>query len=675
MTRQQHHDGFAGRARFGRNRLPLTTGVAALALVATGLSAGMPSARAADEIFIGGALCLTGIQAPLDEPGLRGAELAVKVINQKGGVLGKQLKFVNLDGKSDPVTVGNSAAQVIGEGAQLMVAPCDFDMGGPADREAQKAGIVGISTCASSPLHGSVTLGDKQFTLSMWNTTMGAAAAEYAFKDKGWKNAYVITDTFIDYTTSLSEYFIDHFKALGGHVIFEDKYTQGAQDFSAQLARLQRSSEKPDVLFISSYMPDLGTIIRTIRQAGIEAPVLGGDSYDDSGPVRCARREIRQRRLFRDPQLHGARRHAGDGGLPRALPEGIRQGARHLVRRDRLGHHPGHGPGGREGGLDRRRQGRQGDGEHRVPAADRQAALDRCRPWPRARHRGGPGRAPGRQAQLHRLAPALRRAQAALPSQVHGGAQGLSTPVPDALVVDSVSKHFYQLRAVDGVSLRLARGEILGLIGPNGSGKTTLINVVTGVLPPTAGRVLASGRDLTGRPAYQIARAGLARTFQRVRLFGGLSVLENVMVAAMSVGARRAEASARAEAALARMGVERWAGTPATALPYGHERMVEVARALAMQPRFLFLDEPAAGLNEDESEELLTRLAKVPAESGLGMLIVDHDMRLIMRLCHRLHVLNYGRTIAEGTPQEVRMVPEVVEAYLGAPLEDEGAGA
>ena len=244
-----------------------------------------------------------------------------------------------------------------------------------------------------------------------------------------------------------------------------------------------------------------------------------------------------------------------------------------------------------------------------------------------------------------------------------------------ALVVDKVSKHFYELHAVDNVSLRLERGEILGLIGPNGSGKTTLINVVTGVLPPTGGRVFAGGRDLTGRPAYEIARAGLARTFQRVRLFGGLSVLENVMVAAMSIGARRADASLRAQAALTRMGVERWAGTPATALPYGHERMVEVARALAMRPRFLFLDEPAAGLNEDESEELLTRLAQVPAESGLGMLIVDHDMHLIMRLCHRLHVLNYGRTIAEGTPQQVRSVPEVVEAYLGAPLEHERAGA
>lgn len=247
------------------------------------LAAGAGSAIAADdEILIGGSLCLTGIQAPLDEPGLRGAELAVKYINEHGGVLGKKLRFVNLDGKSDPVVVGSNAAQLVAEGVEYMISPCDFDMGGPANREAQKAGIVGVSTCASSPLAGSVTLGDKQFTLSMWNTTMGAAAAEYAYNTKGWKTAYVVTDTFIDYTTSLSEYFIAHFEKLGGKVIAEDKYTQGAQDFSAQLARLQRA-EKPDVIFISSYMPDLGTIIRTIRQAGIEAPIMGGDSYDDQG--------------------------------------------------------------------------------------------------------------------------------------------------------------------------------------------------------------------------------------------------------------------------------------------------------------------------------------------------------------------------------------------------------
>lgn len=232
-------------------------------------------------------------------------------------------------------------------------------------------------------------------------------------------------------------------------------------------------------------------------------------------------------------------------------------------------------------------------------------------------------------------------------------------------MVDAVSRHFYQLRAVEQVSLRLRPGEILGLIGPNGSGKTTLINVVTGVLAPTAGRISADGVDITGWKAHRIARAGLARTFQRVRLFGGLSVRENVVVAAMSVGIGRRDAVREALSLLEGFGLVHLADHPATALPYGHERLVEVARALAMRPGYLFLDEPAAGLNENESEELLRRLAALPAERDLGMLIVDHDMHLIMRLCHRLHVLNYGRTIAEGTPEQVRRVPEVIEAYLG----------
>ncbi|MCI0431442.1 MAG: ABC transporter substrate-binding protein [Rhodospirillales bacterium] len=256
--------------------------IAAVGAVVLGIGGAAPAAAQDKEpILIGGTLCLTGIQAPLDAPGLKGAEIAVKAINEKGGVLGRPLKFINLDGKSDPVTVGNNATQLVAEGVHAIISPCDFDFGSPAHREAQKAGIVAVSTCASSPLHGSITLGDKQFTLSMWNTTMGSAGAEFALS-KGWKKAYVVTDTFIDYTTSLSEYFIKHFQATGGTIITEDKYTQGAQDFSAQLARLQRSADKPDVLFISSYMPDLATIIRAIREAGIATPIVGGDSYDDS---------------------------------------------------------------------------------------------------------------------------------------------------------------------------------------------------------------------------------------------------------------------------------------------------------------------------------------------------------------------------------------------------------
>ncbi len=277
-----------------RRASPRFAGLVGLALIAAACGANVTpgasgggsaapgaSAGGGDKVVIGGSLTLTGIQAPFDEPGLRGANLAIEELNKKGGILGKQVELVNLDGKSDPVVVGNNAIQLIEQGAAAIIAPCDFDFGSPASREAQKAGKVGISTCASSPLYNSNNLGDKQFTLSMWNTTMGSSAAEYAFKEKGWKTAYVVTDTFIDYTKSLSRYFIDSFKKAGGEVFGEDTYTQGAQDFSAQLQRIQALPAQPDVYFVSSYQPDLGTIIRAMRSAGISAPIFGGDSYDD----------------------------------------------------------------------------------------------------------------------------------------------------------------------------------------------------------------------------------------------------------------------------------------------------------------------------------------------------------------------------------------------------------
>jgi len=245
------------------------------------LLATAPANAAEDEILIGGALSLTGVQAPLDTPGFKGAQVAVKALNDAGGLLGKQVKFINIDGKSDPVTVGNVAVELIDKGADLIIAPCDFDFGGPASREAQAAGLVGISTCASDPLYSSWSLGDKQFTLSMWNTTMGATAADYALKERGWKTAYVVTDQFIAYTKSLSKYFVEHFKAIGGEIILEDTYTNGDNDFSAQLARLQALGKKPDVIFISSYGTDIAVMIRALREVGYDAPILGGDSYDD----------------------------------------------------------------------------------------------------------------------------------------------------------------------------------------------------------------------------------------------------------------------------------------------------------------------------------------------------------------------------------------------------------
>jgi branched-chain amino acid transport system ATP-binding protein len=238
-------------------------------------------------------------------------------------------------------------------------------------------------------------------------------------------------------------------------------------------------------------------------------------------------------------------------------------------------------------------------------------------------------------------------------------------PDHNALTIQGLSKYFVGLRALDGVSFTLSRGEILGLIGPNGSGKTTLINVVTGLLSATSGQVFVDGMEITNKKPHLIAHAGLARTFQTIRLFRELTVLENVEVAAVSMGLSRGAARLRATEVLEEIGISRWAEVRAGMLPYGLERRVEVARALATQPAFLLLDEPAAGLNEDESEELLQVLAVIPAKKDLGMLIVDHDMRLIMRLCHRLHVLNFGKTIGQGTPEEVRKIPAVLQAYLG----------
>src|ERR687891_536932 len=227
----------------------------ALGLSVAGLLVAATSASG-EEILIGGAVCLTGVQAPLDEPGFKGAQVAIKQINDAGGLLGQEVRFLNIDGKSDPVTVGNAAVELIDQGADLMVAPCDFDFGGPASREAQNAGIVGISMCASDPLYSSWSLGDKQFTLSMWNTTMGATAAEYAFNERGWKTAYVVTDQFIAYTKSLSKYFVEHFETLGGKILLEDTYTNGDNDFSAQLARLQGLGDMP--AFIEAYTEMFG---------------------------------------------------------------------------------------------------------------------------------------------------------------------------------------------------------------------------------------------------------------------------------------------------------------------------------------------------------------------------------------------------------------------------------
>ena len=225
---------------------------------------------------------------------------------------------------------------------------------------------------------------------------------------------------------------------------------------------------------------------------------------------------------------------------------------------------------------------------------------------------------------------------------------------------------FEGLLAIDGVSILLRQDQILGLIGPNGAGKTTLVNVLTGFQRPTSGRIYLSGEDVTNRQPHHLTRNGIARSFQNVRLFKECSVLENLEVSAVGVGLGRRQAHDRAMQILEWIGLEDKASLQADTLPYGDERRVGIARALATHPRFLLLDEPAAGLSDAECDVLMDTIAQIPGIFGCGVLIVEHNMRVIMHACGRIHVIDFGKTIAEGTPQEIQGDPIVIRAYLGA---------
>ena len=250
---------------------------------------------------------------------------------------------------------------------------------------------------------------------------------------------------------------------------------------------------------------------------------------------------------------------------------------------------------------------------------------------------------------------------------------------PPLLHVDGVSMRFRGLTALRTVSLTVGAGEIRGIVGPNGSGKTTLFNVISGLYRPAAGRVALADRDVTGARPYRLAHAGIARTFQNLRLFGALTVRDNVLVALdtsrlrgswryaiwpVGVWRHDRELNARADDVLARFGLDDFAHTLPGALPYGIQRRVEIARAMARQPALLLLDEPAAGLNGDEVRQL-GEIVRSIRDSGVTVVLIEHNMGLVMSLCERVTVLAAGVVIAEGTPAQVARTPQVIEAYLG----------
>ena len=249
----------------------------------------------------------------------------------------------------------------------------------------------------------------------------------------------------------------------------------------------------------------------------------------------------------------------------------------------------------------------------------------------------------------------------------------------DILKIEDVTQKFGGLTALSHIRIDIHPGEILGVIGPNGAGKTTLFNLITGIYRPSEGRILLNGKDITGKKPYQIAELGISRTFQNIRLFRKMTVQDNVMAglhirtksnlidAVFKPGRRKREEKEGEENAvqiLRFMGLDSLRFHLAESLPYGAQRKLEIARALATGPQLLLLDEPAAGMNEQETAELMRIIRKL-RDDGYTILLIEHDMKFVMNICHRIYVLDYGVQIAEGVPEEIKTNERVIEAYLG----------
>ena len=622
----------------------------------------------------------TGNMAPFDQPALAAAKVEVAKINAKGGVTGRPLKIVTCDTQGNKPDVAKLVgAKLVDQKVDIIFTTCDVDYATPVVQESINAGLLTVAPCIGTDQMGPSRFGAKgKLAFSFGNVAQdeGSAMAQYAW-NKGWKTAGTATNTLLVYFKDVVKAFQTRFTQLGGKIVSQATYTTGQNNVGNAVSQL--NGAKADVIVTATSFGALPPFVTGLRSLGNQTPVL--NSWAGDGTYWVTKAGVTNYYAVTYASAFGDDPNPAVNTLAKAVKAGTGGFVTGAAAIDGVVTAINRAGGSTNGAA----LAAQMEKFKKVPGISGLVSFSPpCTPCPAGTTASSRSPAPRRRSSARSPRRSFRSSPYTVSSAVARDRPGPPPaagsgphPVPiartrcrratrqGALRALSVSRSFQGVQALDDVTLELHRHEVVGLIGPNGAGKSTLVNLLTGFDAPTTGTIELDGRDITGWSAHRLARAGLARTFQHSHPFRSLSRARERRGRRARRGRSPRNARARADELLDLLGLEEPQDAPAGSLAHGDERRLGVARALAIEPAFVLMDEPAAGLPEAEVPEFAAVVRSVRDDHGAGVLLIDHNMALIMDVCDRIHVLDQGTTLAAGTPAEIRDNLDVASAYLG----------